>query len=312
MDNLNRLGHLTRLPHLGLIRFAGPDAVAFLQGQLSNDTRRLLAGQGLLAAWSTPQGRVLAVLTLLPHSSGIIALLPADLLAPTLEGLRKYVLRSKVRIEDLSGEFAVLGGWGGTAASAGYSEVDDIGSAPVAGDAERRWIIGSRTALDRPGIAVGEAAASAWRLADIRSGLPQIYAVTRELFVAQMLNLDLIDGISFTKGCFTGQEIIARTQHLGRIKRRMFRLGLPPGAWSVGQAVRLDDGRTGRLLEVGPAGETGESQEALAVLTLDPVGGEPVGGIPDGEELERAALAAVTLPLPYAWPPALGSHDAPH
>jgi folate-binding protein YgfZ len=149
-------------------------------------------------------------------------------------------------------------------------------------------------------------------LADIRAGLPQIYAVTRELFVAQMLNLDLIDGISFTKGCFTGQEIIARTQHLGRIKRRMFRLGLPPGAWSVGQAVRLDDGRTGRLLEVGPAGETGESQEALAVLTLDPVGGEPVGGIPDGEELERAALAAVTLPLPYAWPPALGSHDAPH
>jgi len=301
MDNLNRLRDSTRLPHLGLIRFAGPDAATFLQGQLSNDTRRLAAGQCLLAAWSTPQGRVLAVLTLLPHSSGIIALLPKDLLVPTIEGLRKYVLRSKVRIEDLSGEFAVLGGWGGTAGSAGYSEVDDIGTAPVTGDPERRWFIGSRTALDRPGIADGETAASAWRLADIRAGLPQIYAVTRDLFVAQMLNLDLVDGISFTKGCFTGQEIIARTQHLGRIKRRMFRLRLPPGVWSVGQAVRLDDGRAGRLLELGPAGESGEAQEALAVLNLDPVGGEPVGATAHGEELEPAAIAAVTLPLPYVW-----------
>ena len=105
-----------------------------------------------------------------------------------------------------------------------------------------------------------------WRLADIREGLPQIYAATREMFVAQMLNLDLIDGISFTKGCFTGQEIIARTQHLGRIKRRMFRLLLPAGAWAIGQAVHLGDGRAGRLTEVVSAGE---EFEALAVLGLE-------------------------------------------
>ena len=94
----------------------------------------------------------------------------------------------------------------------------------------------------------------AWRLADIRAGLPQIYAATREMFVAQMLNLDLIDGISFTKGCFTGQEIIARTQHLGRIKRRLHRLRLPAGTWAVGQAVHLTDGRSGRLTELAAVG----------------------------------------------------------
>ncbi len=81
-----------------------------------------------------------------------------------------------------------------------------------------------------------------WRLADIRAGLAQVYAATSELFVPQMLNLDLIDGISFTKGCFTGQEIVARTQHLGRIKRRMFRLRLPQGSWTVGQALSSPTG----------------------------------------------------------------------
>ena len=105
-----------------------------------------------------------------------------------------------------------------------------------------------------------------WRLADIRSGLPQVYAATSELFVAQMLNLDLIDGISFTKGCFTGQEIVARTQHLGRIKRRMYRLRLPAGTWSIGQAFRLTDGRGGRLIELA---ESGTRFEALAVLNTD-------------------------------------------
>ena len=81
-----------------------------------------------------------------------------------------------------------------------------------------------------------------------------------------MLNLDLLDGISFTKGCYTGQEIIARTQHLGRIKRRLHRLVLPPGNWSVGQALRLTDGRQGRLTEVI---ESQGRSEALAVLSVE-------------------------------------------
>ena len=126
-----------------------------------------------------------------------------------------------------------------------------------------------------------------WRLADIRAGLPQIYAATSELFVAQMLNLDLLDGISFSKGCYTGQEIVARTQHLGRIKRRLRRLQLPEGAWQVGAAVRLADGRGGRLTELA---RVGANTEALAVVSAD---------TPSGEATGSAELAGAELPLPY-------------
>jgi folate-binding protein YgfZ len=195
----------------------------------------------------------------------------------------------------------------------GYVERDGIGFAPVGSGAGREWAIGELRELERHGLILeAEAAAAAepashmehdWRLADIRAGLPQIYAVTRELFVAQMLNLDLIDGISFTKGCFTGQEIIARTQHLGRIKRRLHRLRLPAGTWAVGQAVQLSDGRSGRLTELA---RTGAGFEALAVLSLEPGGaaagtaGAAAGAAAAAVESATAErIAATELPLPY-------------
>jgi hypothetical protein len=115
----------------------------------------------------------------------------------------------------------------------------------------------------------------------------------------------LIDGISFSKGCFTGQEIIARTQHLGRIKRRLFRLRLPPGEWCVGQALRLADGRAGRLTELAAIGE---EFEALAVLNVDAgtamargaAGYTGAGeGAADTASTAAAAVAARELPLPY-------------
>jgi len=97
------------LPHIGVLRFAGPEAASFLQGQLSNDTRRLSGGAPLLAAYSSPQGRVVALLHLLPHSTGIMALLPREIVLPTLERLRKFVLRAKVTIADVSDQFSVIG-----------------------------------------------------------------------------------------------------------------------------------------------------------------------------------------------------------
>jgi tRNA-modifying protein YgfZ len=299
-----------RLPQIGVLRFAGPDAVSFLQGQVSNDTRHLAEGAPLLAAYSSAQGRVIAVLHLLPHSSGILALLPREVAASTQERLRKFVLRAKVKIEDLSEQFVVAGmdasalsaAGIGIPGSSGYLERDGVGVACVrryaASASERYWLVGDAASIGDPapiGSSTAAAPASSmaversWRLADIRDGLPQVYAATSELFVAQMLNLDLIGGISFGKGCYTGQEIIARTQNLGKIKRRLFRLRLPAGPWSIGGQLRLGDGRTGRLTELAPIG-TGF--EALAVLSLD-------AGAGDSETASGETVSAEELSLPY-------------
>src|ERR1700694_2651706 len=129
-----------RLPHLGILRFTGPDALSFLQGQVSNDTRRLAENRSLLAAYSSPQGRVLAIMHLLPHSSGIIAILPRELVLPTLEALRKFVLRAKVKIENTRESIAVAGLYGADRLTpamgvpqscGGYTESDGIGIAAV-------------------------------------------------------------------------------------------------------------------------------------------------------------------------------------
>jgi folate-binding protein YgfZ len=331
-------GHLR---HLGVLRVAGPDAFGFLQGQISNDTGRLQAGTPLLAACSTPQGRVFSILRLLPHSSGILGILPRELVVPTAERLRKYVLRSKVRIEDASDEFAVAGHYDPAALGAAalplpttgvrYVESEGIGVAlagaadstrtggtppastppasmppasmpPVSG---RYWVVGPPARLAAMGLAGNLEDAGQiehdWRLGDIVAGSPQVYAGTSELFVAQMLNLDLLDGISFSKGCFTGQEIIARTQHLGRIKRRMLRLRLPDGDWRIGGPVRLVDGRSGRLTEVV---RHGNAFEALAVLPIDAASKDTdldaqstPGEVP---AVDAAGHAGLEVPLPYA------------
>jgi folate-binding protein YgfZ len=295
------------LKYLGVLRFTGADSLSFLQGQVSGDTRRLAQGHGLLAAYSSPQGRVLALMNLLPHSSGTLAILPRDLVLPTLEGLRKFVLRAKVKIEDASEALGVSGQYGLQGLKAAgvpvptsdtpYLEKDGIGVAIVNKDPGRYWVIATPGLLAERALAGdysdGERVEQDWRLANVRAGLPQIYLATREAFVAQMLNLDLLDGISFNKGCYTGQEIIARTQHLGRIKRRLFRLRLPAGDWVVGQALRLADGRAGRLIEVV---ETRQEFEALAVLPMDSAA---ASGAADGDPGTSPPVAATQLALPY-------------
>jgi tRNA-modifying protein YgfZ len=284
-----------RLTHLGVLRFTGADALSFLQGQVSNDTQRLTENRPLLAAYSSAQGRVLALIYLLPHSSGVIAILPREILRDTMERMRKFILRAKVQIEDAGDSLAVAGYVGMMPqSSSGYTEIDGVGVAPVGHDKNRHWLIAAAEKLPSAADAAeAKRIEDEWRLADIRAGLPQIYAATSEAFVAQMLNLDLLDGISFTKGCYTGQEIIARTQHLGRIKRRLFRLQLPSGPWQVGQALRLADGRQGRLTEVA---QSNGRIEALAVLSVGP------GAAVSSDAPTEILVSATELPLPYAIP----------
>src|SRR5258708_1180120 len=138
-----------RLPHLGILRFSGADAHSFLQGQISNDTQQLAENIPVFAAYSSAQGRVLALIYLLPHSSGVAAILPREILQPTLERMRKYILRAKVRIEDAGESLIVAGRFGALPESTlSYVERDGIGMAPVGRDPNRFWIVGAPDKID--------------------------------------------------------------------------------------------------------------------------------------------------------------------
>jgi folate-binding protein YgfZ len=218
------------LPLLGVLRVGGADASGFLQGQLTNDVRLLDDGRTQLAACNTPQGRVIALLRLKKVDDAIYALLPTDLLARVTTLLRRFVLRSKVDLQiatDLQvASVAAIPPLPGTASAQFIAFEYPSGRRVIAASADT-W-----RSITGPGLPdASPHRLDEWLAAEIRDGQPQVFAATSEAFIAQMLNLDLIAGISFSKGCYTGQEIVARTQNLGRIKRRTFRYrvdGEPP------------------------------------------------------------------------------------
>jgi folate-binding protein YgfZ len=275
------------LPLLGVIRIAGPDATTFLQGQLTSDVRLLDDGRTQLAALATPQGRVVALLRLRRHAEAIYAVLPAELVDPVVQLLRRYVLRSRVELA-AAPELAVS--WNADRGPAGAA------SGGIVFD----WAPGRRLAVVpavEPGpedasSAARQDAGDAWRAADVAAGLPQVSAATSAAFVPQMLNLDLLDGVSFTKGCYTGQEIIARTQHLGRIKRRTFRYAIAAGApVEPLQGLWLDELKVGDVLCTVA---TAAGAEVLAVTNL---------AARDRELRLGDGRVATPLALPYAIPP---------
>lgn len=250
------------LADLGVIAVRGADAVRFLQGQLSQDLSKLVPGVPAFAGLHTPQGRVVAVLRLIAQADGVLAILPRELVAPTIDRLKKYVLRAKVTIEDASGRLSVVGHAGAAGRTLRCVDRATAVGAP-AGDRE------------------------AWRAADIADGLPQVYAATSEAFVAQMLNLDCVGAIAFDKGCYTGQEIIARAHYRGRVKRRMQRFRTSTAlALKAGDQGTLADGRAYVVVDAVRPG-VGET-EFLAVGPW-PAEADTVGGIE-------------SLPLPYSLP----------
>jgi hypothetical protein len=266
---------MTQLPFLTTLRLEGADAASFLQGQLTSDVRQLSDGRTQLAAANTPQGRVVALLRLRQHGEAIHALLPRELAAPLSAQLKRYVLRSKVRIEVDDRPVAWLDGHAPAPDGALVFQYDP---------ARRVALLPAGTALTD----AGPDAEARWLAADVAAGQPQVGAATSGQFVAQMLNLDLLDGISFQKGCYTGQEIVARTQHLGRIKRRLLRYRAAAGPLPAPLAALLQDGqKVGEVLSAAPAGD---GIELLAVTSLE-AASRPLS-LEDGRALEA-------LPLPY-------------
>ncbi|CDH45260.1 CAF17-like 4Fe-4S cluster assembly/insertion protein YgfZ [Candidatus Contendibacter odensensis] len=227
------------LSHLGLIAVHGPDAERFLQGQLTCDVRQVTPEHSLIGAHCNPKGRAVADFRLFQREDAYFLELPRTMVDPLLLRLCKYLLRAKAVLENASDALARIGVAGPNAASlleSAMGAVPATVNSVIAADnmivirlpglqprfelhGAARELGAIWNALARDLVPVGT---ESWRLLDILAGIPTIYPATMEAFVPQMINLQQLDGISFQKGCYTGQEIVARTHHLGKLKRRMY------------------------------------------------------------------------------------------
>lgn len=269
----------------GLLAVTGADAAGFLHAQFSSNIRDLVPGQLRLTSYSDARGRLLAVLHVLAVGEGFLLEMPADRLEPIANRLRRYVLRSRVDIEDISAETCAFGVSGKGIASrwpepalpatGEWNELDDGVRVTGLGGQRPRWLLfGPAAALQAIWERFGDVAVAPphhWDLLDIEAGLPAVHAQTEERFVAQMVNLDRLEALDFHKGCYPGQEVIARTHYLGRIKRRMFLLHAPAAEHppAPGESVLAADsgGTAGEVVRAAPHPAGGAL--ALAVLRLD-------------------------------------------
>jgi tRNA-modifying protein YgfZ len=297
------------LSHRGLIAVEGEDGESFLQGQLSNDVRDL-AGHARYAAYCTPKGRMLAFLLVWRDGPEFFLELPRAVAEGTRKRLSMYVLRAKARLRDASDERVRIGVAGEASAgliahalggpAPGPLVASRVGEAYAIGLAAGRFELvvppsAAPAVWDRLAQRARPVGAAAWDRIEIRDGIPEIVPETQEAFVPQMANLDAIGGLSFTKGCYPGQEIVARIRYLGQVKRRMLLAHVDRVAPVPGQEVfspALPGQSVGTVVRSAPAPDGGH--DLLAVIQIEHTGSHPLhlGGT-DGPEL-------VLAPLPYA------------
>ncbi len=304
------------LSHYGLISVHGDDAETFLQGQFTNDIRKVSDGHSQLSGLCNPKGRLLATFRVFHRGDSYYLCLPASMLEDVIKRLRMFILRSKVTLEDASDTFVHLGVSGGDAQQALH---EFAGALPEAVNAVVQdgnhsivqvpgihpsyevftTIDDARQLWDQLNVQSAPIGANAWQLLDIQAGIPVILPQTREAFVPQMANLQLIDGVSFQKGCYTGQEIVARMQYLGKLKRRMYLARVetdsPPAGGGEIFAAENAQQSAGKLVSAAPHPDGGYA--ILVVLQIASAEGEAELhlGAADGPRLELE-----TLPYPFA------------
>lgn len=281
-----------------LIHVSGDDAAAFLQGQLTQDLNRLASAPGLPAAWCNAKGRVIAVMRLIGVAAGHFGLVvPGSSVAALVTRLSMFRLRARVDIaQDNEGWRLVA-----TRSPEDLARLESLGLMPehrlfavrqregivaleLGGASRCVELFGTARAFEDLNLHLHQSLDDAgWRSALVEAGVPHIEGTTSERFTAHMLNLDLLGAISLDKGCYAGQEVIARTQHLGQSKRRLLRYRLGSGTASPGDRLEYD-GHDG-IEVVNAAGP-----ELLAVGSLNLV----------GKTLSLAGRVAVPLDLPYA------------
>jgi folate-binding protein YgfZ len=302
---------LVDLSHNALLSITGDDAAAFLHGQFTNDVQALPVGAAQWNGWCSPKGRLLATFLLLHRADGFLLMLPAEIAPAFAKRLGMFVLRSKVKIADASDSTARLAFAGKTAAvivarEFGFTpdpmrSVERDGATCVALDAERFVMLVAMEKAPASWEKLAQHAApagpDAWGWSLIQAGIPVVTAATQEAFVPQMANFDLVGGVSFRKGCYPGQEIVARTHYLGRLKERLYAFAASGVVAEPGQRVwspAFADQPCGTVVNAAPDGAGGCVLLAVVQRAAAESGDVRLGAA-DGATLASTAL-------PYAVP----------
>ena len=318
-NKVNTDGQMTvlcDLSHYRLYKVSGTDAVAFLQGQLSNDINQVSEQHSQLSSYCSPKGRALALLRIFQIDNNYFISLPDEIADKTVNRLKMFVLRSDVVIDDVTEQFFHFG-LAGSAAGESISAVFDFTSLPdetdqaivsngvscqkLPGSLNRYELFGpveqaieSWTQLSESCVAEQE---SSWNLQRIQAGIPEILIETSEEFVPQMLNLQLINAVNFQKGCYPGQEIVARTKYLGKLKKRLYLIETNEESDISAGTDLYESGdnqqSVGKVVSIEPAGTN--IQNGLAVLRISAVDNQPI------TLASKDGSAIKLLDMPYAF-----------
>lgn len=300
-----------RITTSGLLQFDGPDAASFLQGQLTNNVLAITPARNQYSGYCTAKGRLLACLLLWQRDHAYWAMLPRELCEPIRKRLSMYILRAKVRVTDISDDHVCFGVSGVHAAGCVAALA---GSAPAAvhdtvhGDdlsvlklPPNRYLIvatkGKAAAVESTLTQSATATAeSLWTALDIEAGIPTVVTATQEQFVPQSVNFDFIGAVSFDKGCYPGQEIVARTHYLGKPKQRMVRAQVtsqtPPQPGDKVYASAFGDQAAGMIVTSVTVDE--HHHEVLAVVQTSSIDTAEA----HWKSLDGPALKIVALPYP--------------
>ena len=293
------------LSHEGVLAVRGPDAGKFLQGQLTCNLDYLNDSRASLGARCTQKGRMQSSFRILLQGDGVLMAMATELLEPQLADLKKYAVFSKSKLTDESAAWVRFGIEHGDGALTGLglelpAETDSVArndsliAVRVSPNRAELWVAADQAAAIKASLSalLIEGDLEQWLLGQIRAGIGQVMPGTRELFIPQMLNLQAVGGVSFKKGCYTGQEIVARMQYLGKLKRRLYRLNLQAGEVPEPGTSLFAPTHTSSIGEVVIAARADHHIELLAVLQAEAA----QAGVIHLGSLEGPALNLLDLP----------------
>ncbi|TFW27110.1 CAF17-like 4Fe-4S cluster assembly/insertion protein YgfZ [Duganella callida] len=315
------VGYVAPITDLGLIALDGEESAQFLHTQLTNDVEHLGESDARLAAYCSAKGRMLASFLMWRSAGTILLQLPREILPAVQKRLSMFVLRAKTKLSDATGlpqNAVVLGLGGGMAEAVLQTWFDALPAAPFGkldhplgtlirvadafGAPRYQWLMSAATAETvTPVLAdklnVGDNAA--WHLSEIHAGVPVVGKATQEQFVPQMVNYELLGGVNFKKGCYPGQEIVARSQYLGKLKRRTTLVSIPDASAAAGMEVFATadpEQPCGMIVNAAPNGNGGV--DALVEMKLAAIEAGSVRlGSADGVALTFLAMPYVLEPL---------------